>query len=164
VTIPSSSGCTLGDGQSTSTKDGSFLSQTSLTGFSVYCPAAGTTVPVTVIYDKKYDTSKAVIRYYNPTTHTFSTVSGTTFDTQIIGGVAKSTATYILTDGGAYDEDGAANGVIKDPVGLAIAVGAPNTGYGIAQSSTSQAEVIELMALSLGLLGIAAIMRKFQLK
>ena len=47
--------------------------------------------------------------------------------------------TYNVTDGGPLDEDGLANGVIVDPVGLAAvpttSTLAPDTGYGSPASS-----------------------------
>jgi len=48
-----------------------------------------------------------------------------------VGGQPVLKVVYSVTDGGPLDEDGTANGVIVDPVGLAQdAVGPPNTGVG----------------------------------
>ncbi len=133
VTVPSAGGCTLDTPESTAASslatDTGFSPIINLTGFTLYCPTAGATVPVTIIYDKVYDTSKAVLRHYNPTTHAYTTVAGATFGTTTVGGVQKTTVTYNLTDGGPYDTDGTANGAIVDPVGIANAPDAPNTGF-----------------------------------
>ncbi len=147
VTVPSGSGCTLDAPTSTSTSsipsDTGFNSLVNLTGFTLYCPTTGATVPVTIIYDKVYDTSNAVLRYYNPVSAAYSTVAGATFSTATIGGVQKTTVTYNLTDGGVYDQDGSVNGIIIDPVALATApktsasASAPNTG--IAPANTQPA-------------------------
>lgn len=159
VSVPSASGCTLANALSSQVKDVAAVSQSSLTGFTVYCPTSGTTVPVTVIYDRQYDTSKSVIRFYNSTTQVFSTISGTTFSTKVVGGTTKSTATYSLIDGGINDEDGTANGIIKDPVGLAVPISAPKTGSGNGENGTT-ALVALLVALSLSLFGLSACARK----
>lgn len=58
------------------------------------------------------------------------TVPGAVFSTRVIGGVTKTIVTYSITDGGALDTDGLANGIIKDPVGFAIVPTAPSTGLG----------------------------------
>lgn len=140
VTVPSGSGCTLDTPESTTSSslptDTGFSPVVNLTGFTLYCPTAGATVPVTIIYDKIYDTSKSVLRFYNPSTQTYSTIAGATFGTTTVGGVQKTTVTYNLTDGGAYDQDSTANGAIVDPVGISDAPGVPNTGFGPRQPNT----------------------------
>ncbi|MEI6088622.1 MAG: choice-of-anchor U domain-containing protein [Bacteroidota bacterium] len=137
VTVPNSSGCTLGDGRSTSaislSEDKGYSAQTNLTGFYVYCPTSGMTVTVTIVYDKQY--SSPMLRYYNPITGAYSMVNGATYGTKTIGGITKTTATYDLTDGGSLDSDGLANGIIKDPVLLVLAPNAPVTGFGIYQKT-----------------------------
>lgn len=135
VTVPSSSGCTLDTPESTDistlSDDAGFSPVLNLTGFTLYCSTAGATVPVTIIFDKEYDTSSSVLRYYNPSTQTYSTIAGASFSTATIGGVTKTTVTYNLTDGGAYDQDGTANGAIVDPVTISNPdATAPNTGIG----------------------------------
>lgn len=135
VTVPSSSGCTLDTPESTDistlSSDNGFSPLVNLTGFTLYCPTAGATVPVTVIFDKEYDTNNSVLRYYNPSTQTYSTVTDATFSKSTVGGISKSTVTYNLTDGGEYDQDGTANGAIVDPVTISNPdATAPNTGFG----------------------------------
>jgi hypothetical protein len=138
VSVPSSSGCSLGDGQSTSaislSSDKGYSGQTNLTGFYVYCPTSGMTVTVTIIYDKQY--SSPLLRYYNPNTGVYSMINGATYATKTIGGIVKTTATYDLRDGDYLDSDGLANGIIKDPVLLALAPNAPVTGFSISQKSS----------------------------
>jgi hypothetical protein len=135
VTVPSSGGCTLDAPTSTTRSslvtDSGYTPLMNLTGFTLYCPSAGSSVAVTIIYDKVYDTSNAVLRQYNPSTQTYKTISGANFGTTPIGSTQKTTVTYTLTDGGVYDQDGTANGVIVDPILLANAppaAAAPNTG------------------------------------
>lgn len=105
----------------------------------IYCRDAGTAIPVTMILDKVYDTSRSALRHFNPGTDTYSTISGATFSAVTINGMPKTAVSYTITEGGPLDPDGTANGFITDPVALvsnlslssAIASGnptVPNTG------------------------------------
>lgn len=147
IEIPTSGGCTLDNPQwlnaSSLKADSGFTQQlTTFTSFDIYCPTAGMTVPVTIIYDKLYDTSNSILRHYNPTTNSYITVSGAVFSTRTVGGIVKTTVTYSITDGDAYDTDGTSNGIIKDPVGFSIPPSA-NTGLG----SQSNTPILALMIL-----------------
>jgi hypothetical protein len=126
VEIPASATCMVDDPEAVNARSikidsGYGSSLTTMTGFKVYCSAPGASVPVTIIYDKQYDTAGAVLRQYNPTTNSYSTVAGAVFGVRTIGGIVKSTVTYTITDGGTYDTDGTTDGVITDPVGFAQA-------------------------------------------
>ncbi len=156
VTVPLASGCTLGNGASTNAQstvaNSNYVSLTNLAGFSVYCKNPHTSVAVTVIYDKQY--SNPQLHFYNTNTATYSTVSGATFATQTIGGTARTTVTYSLTDGGPLDLDGTANGIIIDPIGLSVQTGVPNTG-----SKPVELQVLVAIAVAgIGLTGLAALM------
>jgi len=161
VTVPTASACTLGNGTTTSptASDTGYTSLTSLTSFWVYCPTPGSTVAVTIIYDKQY--TSPTLRYYNASTGTYTAVPGVTYGTKTIGGIVKTTATYNLTDGGSLDSDGTANGIIKDPVGLAsLVVVAPATGFGAPQGTSSRiAAAYGLMSLCL--FAAAAALRRY---
>lgn len=140
IEIPEDNLCSLYDGVSINavgTKNDTLANHQlpNLTGFSVYCPSAGLTVPVTLIYNKVYDTSKSVLRYYNQNTQEYSTVSGAVFSTRIVNGVNRTIVTYNLTDGGANDSDGVANRVMIDPVGFATLL--PVSGQSLADTGTS---------------------------
>jgi len=134
VTVPSANNCLVGGGQSivsTSIKaDGNYPALTNPVDFNVYCLTTGATVPITIIYDRVY-TDPALV-FYNNSTQTYTPISNAKFSTVTIGGITKTEVTYSATDGGAYDADGIANGVIADPVDLIgpAVVTAPNTGYG----------------------------------
>lgn len=91
-----------------------------MTAFTVYCPTNGAQVSVTLVYPELYDTSKSVLRFYNDVTDEYHTVSGVVFGTRTINGNEVTTATYTLVDGGENDTDATQNGVIHDPVGIAI--------------------------------------------
>ena len=161
IEIPFSTGCSVDnatwtDPSSIKADQGFSSILSTMTGFSLYCPAPGATVPVTIIYDKQYDTSKAVLRHFNSTTNTFSTILGATFATRTVGGVVKSTVSYSITDGGSYDSDGLSNGVIVDPVIPAISsIGAPKTGLGRAENVNANSAIYVLGVFSLMAISIA---------
>jgi hypothetical protein len=72
-----------------------------------------------------------VLRKYHPGTYAYATVGSAVISQSVVGGQTAAKAVYRVTDGGDLDTDGAANGTIVDPVGLAQnVVGAPNTGLG----------------------------------
>lgn len=122
IKIPSGNGCSVENPTSVAAPSGDTAATYALahmTGFSLYCATSGVTVPVTIIFDKVYDTSSLSLRHYNSTNSTYSTVTGVTFGTVTVGGVTKTTAKYNVTDGGVLDTDGVANGIIVDPVSLA---------------------------------------------
>lgn len=138
ITIPSNSTCSLDDGQWID--NGYFKADTgytplkdTMTQFNVYCPTPGMTVPITLLYDKVYDTSHAVLQYFDTGTGTYSTITGAVFGTQTINGTPVTTVTYSLTDGGPYDGDGTSNGLIQDPVGMSV----PITSGSASQNSQS---------------------------
>jgi hypothetical protein len=125
VTLPSNSTCSLDNGSwidanSLKADTGFTPLKDTMTQFNIYCPTPGMTVPVTLIFDKVYNENGAVVRYFNTTSHAYSTIPGSTFTTKTINGTPETVATYSLTDGGPYDGDGAANEIIQDPVGIAI--------------------------------------------
>lgn len=110
-----------------------------LNSFNVTGIANGASSTVTLYYDKIYDTSNWTLMKFNQINNTYANVqSFATYGTASIGGTPVTTVTYTLTDGGALDEDGAANGTIVDPIGVALAaVSAPNTGRSAESLSTT---------------------------
>ncbi len=121
---PSSNGCTLDNGSWIDANyfkvDSGYTPQPpNMLAFKAYCPTSGMSIPVTIIYDKVYDTSSSVLRYFNDTTNTYSTITGAAFGTLTVSGTPRTTVTYNITDGGQFDSDGSSNGIIEDPVGLA---------------------------------------------
>lgn len=132
ISIPSSTNCTLGNGQSIGSvpADPGYTSLTHMLDFNAYCPTAGMTIPVTLIFSRLINTSGADLLFYNPNTSSYSIISGAVFSTVVIGGNTETKVTYNLTDGGPYDLIGTANGLIEDPVFIADPPGAPNTGFG----------------------------------
>jgi hypothetical protein len=135
VTLEVNSACTLtaADAASESANtaaDSGFDYPVGLLSFTANCGTPGFAATVTQYF---YGVSDGgfVLRKYNPGTHGYSTVNGAVISQTTIGGQTVAKTIYQVTDGGALDTDGAANGTIVDPVGLAqSSVGVPNTGLG----------------------------------
>ena len=83
----------------------------------------GSTKEITIVLDQQYDPSNWTWRKYNATTNTYTDLPASAnpqYQTINIDGNTVTTFTYNVTDGGALDEDGLANGVIIDPVGPSL--------------------------------------------
>ncbi|GIG54736.1 right-handed parallel beta-helix repeat-containing protein [Demequina activiva] len=76
--------------------------------FSVAVPEAGDTVTLTLTAPRPFTSA------FKVSDSGWEAIPGATLSAD------RMTVTYTLTDGGELDEDGAANGVIVDPVALAI--------------------------------------------
>jgi hypothetical protein len=107
--------------QATGTVDEAYDYSEGLLGFTADCSTSGFSANVTHIY---FDTTHAgeTTRKYNASTQQYADIAGVTITQQNIAGRAVTTVSYVVTDGGANDEDGVVNGSIKDPAGLATAV------------------------------------------
>jgi hypothetical protein len=136
----------------------------------IYCRDTGTNIPVTVIFDKVYDTSDLVLRHFNVTTKQYSTIPAT-FSTVNIDGTPKTAASYHIADGGPLDGDGDADGFILDPITLAKASvnsapntpGAPNTGFNrqpdiIPSAGQANRQSNGLLLIPIGLFFIAVLL------
>ena len=83
----------------------------------------GSTQPITIILDQQYDTTDWVWRKYNQSTGIYTDIPASangTYGTTTVGSLIVTTYTYSVTDGGALDQDGIANGIIVDPVGPGV--------------------------------------------
>lgn len=116
--------------ESTTSKDSGFDYAQGLLNFTADCGTPGFTTTVKLYY---YGVNKAdlVLRKFKPATSAYFNVAGATMTESVVDGKTLTTVTYSITDGGDLDLDGAVNGIIVDPVGVAKAVvGPPNTGVG----------------------------------
>lgn len=167
VSIPSSSGCIVGNSQSvsaTSLKDDT--GHTSLTNpvdFNIYCLTTGATVPVTIIYDRQYSNPSLV--FYNIASQTYVPVVGAQFTTVAFGGVTRTEVTYSVTDGGSYDSDGIANGIIIDPVELVgplttTTSPVPDTGFGAPSQNNPIPYILVICAAISAVLGLGLLYRQ----
>ncbi|HUB93500.1 MAG TPA: choice-of-anchor U domain-containing protein, partial [Verrucomicrobiae bacterium] len=99
-------------------QDSGYSYPSGLLNYSLLCDTVGYTAQIKLyIYGDLH--SDMVLRTYNPNTHIYATVPDVTLQQTVIGGKQVVIASYQITDGGTLDEDGTANGVIVDPVGLA---------------------------------------------
>jgi len=113
-----------------SSSDSAYDYPLGLLNLTVNCQDSGATANIKIYYDKVYDTSKWVARKF--INGKYSNIPNAVFATETVGETSYTTLTYQVTDGGALDADGIANGVIVDPSGPAVlgatTVKAPNTG------------------------------------
>ena len=166
ISIPSSNGCTLGDGQSSGSvpADPGYTALTHMLDFNAYCPTPSMTIPITLIFSRLIDTSGAKLLFYNTNTSSYSIVSGAAFSTVVIGGNTETEVTYNLTDGGPYDLSGTANGLIEDPVLIADPAAsatptAPSTGFGAPTSTNLTANILiacSIVAIGGGLISLSS--------
>lgn len=101
-----------------------------LVDFSLNC-SRGDTVTVTKYVFVDDQPTSYVLRKYNPNTEAYTDVTGSTITSQAVGSARALVSTYAITDGGEFDDDDTANGVIVDPVGLATTASLANTGENI---------------------------------
>jgi Tol biopolymer transport system component len=112
-------------------KDSAFSYPQGLLSFTLACATHGKTATVNQYFYGVATSNTMVLRKYNNVSHAYTTVPGVSITSVTIGGKTATKASYQITDGSSLDQDGATNGVIIDPVGLALpAAGAPNTGLG----------------------------------
>jgi len=145
--------------ESTTTADTGYSYPLGLISFTADCGTPGYTTTITQYYFNPPAGNFVVRKFVNGT---YLTISGATITPATIGGVPALVVSYQVTDGGALDDDGLANGIIVDPAGLAVlgtsnsaAVGAPKTGYAKAASSLGYA------LLGLLTLGLCAYTRRY---
>lgn len=152
ITLPQ--GCDISDhSMLTPTKsDGMYNYPLGLTSFTFSTPdcVSGATVPVMLTFQTDLRPADVVARKYNSITQTYNTISGATITETIVDGQHALQLSYNVTDGGPLDEDGVANGVIVDPVGLGtLTIGAPNTGIGPAESVVRPTFMLAMIVSSL---------------
>ena len=132
--VVAQSNCTATDNTSvtaSSQTDRGFVYPAGLLSFTLHCATAGSTATVTAYFYDLGFTNALTLRKYNPAAKQYQAVPGATISNTTIGGTAATKVTYQITDGGPLDQDGSANGVIVDPVGVAQpSAAAPNTGLG----------------------------------
>lgn len=103
---------------SLSGQDGDKIYPLGLVDFSFTAPVGSTNqMSLTFVTDLK--PSQVTARKYKPSTHTYVDVPGAIVTETTVGGQHALLLSYSITDGGSLDDDGLANGVIVDPIGLA---------------------------------------------
>jgi len=113
-------------------QDAGFNYPAGLTNFTVNCgeDSHGATDNIT-LYFYGLDPAGLTLRKYNTTNSSYTTITPVSLEQVTIGGRLAAKVVYQVTDGGPLDQDGIANGIIVDPVGLGSnVVLIPNTGLG----------------------------------
>lgn len=108
-----------------SVQDAGFTYPLGLVDFCFDTTEEANEVTLTFVTDLKPD--QVVARKYNPTTQTYSSVSGASITETTLEGKHALQVIYTIVDNGPLDVD-PDEGEIADPVGLASALSAPNTG------------------------------------
>lgn len=102
-------------------EDPQFNYPVGIADFGVNCRTAlGDSATIT-IYFFGVDAGDFSLRKINDTTGVSEEISSYTLTPVTIGGESALKVEYDVTDGSSLDEDGVANGIIIDPVGLAVA-------------------------------------------
>lgn len=135
------------DVSSIQVNDNGFKYPYGLTDFSLNC-SRGDTVDVTMYIHKDDDPSGYKPRKFRSNNNTFVELPNATVGTEVLGASKAIKLTYSIEDGGDYDDDGLANGVIVDPVGLAVVSGGHlvNTGL-LAIVPTLLAVMVSVIAI-----------------
>ncbi len=148
-----SGGCSLSDVSAQAAaldSDSGYTYPFGLVNFTATCGSNGFTATV---HEYFYDPSDGTFVLRKFIGSAYQTITDATVSRQTIGGRSVLVVSYDVTDGGALDADGTANGVIVDPAGPAAAVaavGVPNTGL------LPQSPLGAMLALFVGL-GLATL-------
>jgi LPXTG-motif cell wall-anchored protein len=126
VSVAVNADCTLSNlgmsSLSSGAGDHGFTYPAGLVDFTANCAASASTI-VTVYFNDPPD-GDLVVRKYDPSTNTFTSVDNAKLTRRTIGGKPVAVASYVVVDGGPLDSDHVVNGSVVDPVGLAQAVDA----------------------------------------
>jgi len=103
------------------TQDDQYDYPLGLHGDDIECGVKGGTATVVYYWDKKYDTGKWLYRKYLKNEKKYVDFSDqVTYGEAEVDGKKVTTVMFKITDGGPYDSDGVANGIIVDPAGPVI--------------------------------------------
>lgn len=91
-----------------------------LIDFNLKCTLNGSAQIETVLFTDD-DASQFILRKYIVSDNSYVTVNSAFITNETINGHSAVKAVYTLVDGGQYDDDGVANGLVVDPVGFAVA-------------------------------------------
>ncbi len=100
--------------------DNTYIYPFGIMSFTLNCDEAGSTARITKHYYTEADPAGAVLRKYNLQTNEYTNISSASIESVMHKGKRALEVSYSVTDGGALDEDGEANGVIVDPVVLGV--------------------------------------------
>lgn len=96
---------------------------------------SGSTTEVQVTFQINLSPNQVTARKYDSATKKYTAIPGAIISQTTIDNMPALQVTYSVTDGGILDEDGIANGILVDPIGLATMTGSPDTSYGVPTQS-----------------------------
>lgn len=139
-------------------QDEGYSYPTGLIDFTFDGASSSNSVTLTFITDAK--PSNVTLRKYDPTTKRYSTIKDAKITQTEVDGKAALKATYTIIDNGPLDLDKTI-GVVRDPVGLAVAggVGAPDTGFSNLRVNDWRALLLT-GAGALAFIGMVSILRR----
>jgi hypothetical protein len=148
------------------TKDAGYTYPLDLVNFTATVPG-GWTNQVTLTFQTDLKPNDVTARKYNSTTKMYADVPGATITETTLNGQPALQLTYDVTDGGSLDQDGTANGVIVDPVGLATTDTTINSSSSTPSSSSTKPKTPDTgygtpnhsdpLALAIGAVAIASV-------
>lgn len=107
-------------------QDSSYSYPVGLVSFCFDTDAASNEVTVTFVTDLA--PSQVTARHYNVSSGTYTTIPGAVITATTYNSEAALRVTYTITDNGSLDSN-SATGSVSDPVGLALSITAPDTGF-----------------------------------
>lgn len=110
--------------------------------YNLSCLTVGGSSTVEVVLGEYYPDLAKLRIYKEEGTNYVDATSRVTLANRDIGGTMKTVLSYTLTDGAAFDEDGAPNGVIVDPIYVGLAAGASTTADSLANTGTNTIAII----------------------
>lgn len=96
-----------------------------LIDFNLKCTINGSAQIEAVLFTDD-DASQFVLRKYIANNNSYVTVDSAVITNETINGHPAVKAVYTLVDGGQYDDDEVANGLVVDPVGFAVEQASPS--------------------------------------
>ncbi len=146
--------------ESSESADNQYTYPAGLTQFWATCASPGVTAHIYQYYFGVKNNSNLALRKWHGD-GSYSTVNNAIFNEISIGGHEVLKISYTAKDGGSLDDDGSADGVIRDPSGpglLVSSIKAPNTGSGTKQPTgkyaMSSLALIFIGSVSFGLIKI----------
>jgi len=118
--------------------------------FTLNC-SRGASATILKYYFTDRDASDLTLRKYKPGSQEFITMPATITNETVAGRPAIKIS-YSITDGGEYDDDGEANGIIVDPVGLASSTSEGASSGGTNSALADTGENLALLLLGAGTL------------
>jgi len=89
--------------------------------FEITCATPWATADIQIYLDRIYNTDSWIYRKFDTVSEEYTDISSiVTYTVEILGTTPVTVVNYSITDGGVYDEDGIANGIIVDPSGPAV--------------------------------------------